>query len=98
MAGFLSAGVKRLADGIQDPAGQAAFDQVLIQSYTAAELKAFLAKRDEVALPQLMAAVLAAPKVRPAHDARMEMFTLGDPDPAAPEGMGMQRAKETCDR
>ncbi|WP_312681783.1 hypothetical protein [Stenotrophomonas chelatiphaga] len=98
MAGFLSAGVKRLADGIQDPAGQAAFDQVLIQSYTAAELKAFLAQRDEVALSQLMAAVLAAPKVRAANDARMEVFTLGDPDPASPEGMGMQRAKETCDR
>jgi hypothetical protein len=98
MAVFLSAGIKRVADGIQDPAGQAAFDQVLIQSYTAAELKAFLAQRDEVALPQLSAAVLAAPKVRAAHDARMEVFTLGDPDPASPEGMGMQRAKETCDR
>lgn len=98
MAGFLTAGIKRVADGIQDPAGQEAFDQVLIQSYTAAELKAFLVQRDEVALPQLSAAVLAAPKVRAAHDARMEVFTLGDPDPASPEGMGMQRAKETCDR
>lgn len=98
MAAHLESGVRRVADGIQDPAYQAEFDQVLMQAYSPAELEGFLAQRATVAPPKLSAAVLAAPKVRAAHDARMEALTLGDPDPASPEGMGMQRAKETCDR
>lgn len=98
MAAHLSAGVRQVAEGIQDPVQQAGFDQLLASVYTPAELKAFLGQRDQVELPELLAAVLAAPKVRAAHDARMEAFTLGEPDPASPEGMGLQRAKETCER
>lgn len=98
MAAHLSAGVRQVAEGIQDPVQQAGFDQLLASVYTPAELKAFLGQRDQVELPELLAAVLAAPKVRAAHDARMEAFTLGEPDPASPEGMGLQRARETCER
>lgn len=98
MAAHLSAGVRQVAEGIQDPVQQARFDQLLASVYTPAELKAFLGQRNQVELPELLAAVLAAPKVRAAHDARMEAFTLGEPDPASPEGMGLQRAKETCER
>ncbi|WP_349984238.1 hypothetical protein ABRP17_018005 [Stenotrophomonas sp. WHRI 8082] len=98
MAEHVAAGVRRVADGIQDPAYQAKFDRVLMEAYTPAELNAFLAQRGTVEPPTLSANVLAAPDVRAAHDARMEALTLGDPDPASPEGMGLQRAKETCDR
>ncbi|MFK3844082.1 MULTISPECIES: hypothetical protein [Stenotrophomonas] len=98
MAAHLSAGVRQVAEGIQDPVQEARFDQLLASVYTPAELKAFLGQRNQVELPELLAAVLAAPKVRAAHDARMEAFTLGEPDAASPEGMGLQRAKETCER